>query len=169
MISYPTTHTNTPYSLRLVTLQASCNLFSTPLFAAHLASPILSGPLTSLITSSLLDRTHTPCRVAATSLVFNLAVYTQKQRSVYNEEVFNGLSVDLIASVVEALKSEVESKDVVKGLILSLALLCYCAPLDEEVGEVAKVLEAGAMVREQATKGLGEKGLCEEVARLLES
>lgn len=77
--------------------------------------------------------------------------------------------MDLVASVVEALKSESESKEVVRGLVLSLALLCYCSPVEGEVDGVAKVLEAGTVVREKAKEGLGEKGLCEEVARLLES
>lgn len=87
----------------------------------------------------------------------------------YNEEVLDGLSVELVASVIEALKSESESKEVVKGLVLSLALLCYCSPTDGEVGELTKVLDAGAAVRSKVKGGLGEKGLCEEVARLLES
>jgi hypothetical protein len=169
MLSYAKTQ-DIPYSLRLVTLQASCNLFSSPLFAAHLTSPTLLSDLVNLITTSLLDRTHTPCRVAASSLVFNLATYAQKQRSVYNEEVLGGVSVDILASVVEALKAEKDSKEVVKGLVLSLALMCYCVPLDGEVKDFLQALEAGAIVRSKCGgAGLGEKGLCEEVARLLEA
>lgn len=169
MLSYAKTQ-DIPYSLRLVTLQASCNLFSSPLFAAHLTSPTLLSDLVNLITTSLLDRTHTPCRVAASSLVFNLATYAQKQRSVYNEEVLGGVSVDILASVVEALKAEEDSKEVVKGLVLSLALMCYCVPLDGEVKDFLEALEAGAVVRSKCGgAGLGEKGLCEEVARLLEA
>lgn len=79
------------------------------------------------------------------------------------------MTVDIVASVVEALKSESESKEVVRGLVLSLALLCYCSPMSGEVVDLIKVLEAGAVVREKIKGGLGEKGLCEEVARLLES
>lgn len=169
MLSYPTTHPSTPYSLRLVTLQAACNLFTTPLFAAHLTTTSLSTPLTALITSSLLDNAHTSSRVAASSLVFNLATYTQKQRSVHAQEVLDGVTVDIIASAVEALKSETESKEVVRGLVLSLALLCYCSPMGGEVADLVKVLEAGTVVRKKIGEGLGEKGLCEEVARLLES
>lgn len=169
MLSYPNTHPSTPYSLRLVTLQAACNLFTTPLFAAHLTTTSLSAPLAALVTSSLLDAAHAACRVAASSLVFNLATYTQKQRSVHGQEVLDGVTVDIVASVVEALKSETESKEVVRGLVLSLALLFYCSPMGGEVADLVKVLDAGAVVREKIKGGLGEKGLCEEVARLLES
>lgn len=102
--------------------------------------------------------------------MFNLATYAQKQRSVYNEEVLGGVSVDILASVVEALKAEEDSKEVVKGLVLSLALMCYCVPLDGEVKDLLEALEAGAVVRSKCGgAGLGEKGLCEEVARLLEA
>lgn len=101
--------------------------------------------------------------------MFNLATYTQKQRSVHGQEVLDGVIVDIVASVVEALKSETESKEVVKILVLSLALLCYCSPMGGEVGGLVKVLEAGAVVREKIKEGLGEKGLCGEVAKLLES
>lgn len=101
--------------------------------------------------------------------MFNLATYTQKQRSVHGQEVLDGVTVDIVASVVEALKSETESKEVVRGLVLSLALLCYCSPIGGEVADLVKVLDAGAVVREKIKGGLGEEGLCEEVARLLGS
>lgn len=169
MLSYAKAQ-NIPYSLRLVTIQATCNLFTSPLFAAHLTSATLLSDLVNLITTSLLDHIHAPCRVAASSLVFNLATYAQKQRSVHNEEVLETVSVDILASVLEALKAEEGSKDVVKGLVLSLALICYCAPLDGEVKDFLEALEAGAVVRSKCGgAGLGDKGLCEEVARLLEA
>jgi desumoylating isopeptidase 1 len=167
MISYVTNRTSVPYPLRLVTLQAVCNLFTSALFPRHLTSPHLSHLLTPLITTSLLDKAHSNSRVAAASLVFNLAIYIQKQRAVHNEEVLE--DVELIAAVIETIKEEDQSKEVVKGLVLGLALMLYCAPLDSEALDVAKVLEAGTVIREKGAKGgLGDKALCDEIAELLE-
>ncbi|KAG0125849.1 putative thioredoxin [Tuber indicum] len=167
MLSYVTNHTSAPYPLRLVTLQATCNLFTSPLFPAHLTSPSLSHLVTSLITTSLLDKSHINARVAAASLAFNLATHVQKQRAVYNEEVLQ--DVEFIAAIVEALKEERDSKEVVKGLALAVSLVSYCAPLGGEVLELLKVLEAGGVLCEKAKAGMGEKALCQEVAKLLEA
>lgn len=159
-----------PYSLRLVTLQATCNLFSSSLFPPRLTAPPLSALLISLITSSLLDKAHVHSRVAASSLCFNTAVYVQKMRSIENHEVFSDTElVELVAGVIESVKEEGESSDVVRGLVLSLALLMYCVPLEGETREMLKVLEAGEVVRSKGKGKLGDKKLCTEVATLLEA
>ena len=166
MLSSVTNHTSVPYPLRLVTLQATCNLFTSPLFPAHLTSPFLSHLVISLVTTSLLDKSHANARVAAASLAFNLATHVQKQRAVHNEEALQ--DVEFMAAVVEALKEEKDSKEVVKGLVLAVALVSYCAPLEGEILELLKVLEAGEVLSEKAKAGMGEKALCQEVAKLLE-
>ncbi|KAG0641539.1 putative thioredoxin [Tuber brumale] len=167
MLSYVTNHTSVPYPLRLVTLQAACNLFTSSLFPAHLTSPSLSHLIISLIVTSLLDKSHINARVAAASLAFNLATHVQKQRAVHNEEVLQ--DVEFIAAIVEALKEERDSKEVVKGLALAVALVSYCAPLGGEILELLKVLEAREVLSEKAKAGMGEKALCQEVAKLLEA
>ncbi|PWW79511.1 DUF862-domain-containing protein [Tuber magnatum] len=166
MLSYVTTHTSIPYPLRLVTLQAICNLFTSPLFPSHLASPSLSHLVMSLITASLLDKSHINVRVAAASLAFNLATHVQKQRAVHNQEALQ--NVEFVAAIVEALKEEKDSKEVVKGLALAVALVSYCAPLGGEILELLGVLEASEVLSEKAKAGMGEKALCQEVAKLLE-
>jgi hypothetical protein len=71
---------------------------------------------------------------------------------------------------VESLKEESESKEAVRGLVLSLALLVYCLPSGSEVGDVLNVLEAASIVKAKASKdGLGDKTLCTEVGKLLEA
>ncbi|PUU81465.1 PPPDE putative peptidase domain-domain-containing protein [Tuber borchii] len=166
MLSSVTNHTSVPYPLRLVTLQATCNLFTSSLFPAHLTSPSLSHLVISLVTTSLLDKSHTNARVAAASLAFNLATHVQKQRAVHNEEALQ--DVEFMAAVVEALKEEKDSKEVVKGLVLAVALVSYCAPLEGEILELLKVLEASEVLNEKAKVGMGDKALCQEVAKLLE-
>ncbi|KAI5790149.1 PPPDE putative peptidase domain-containing protein [Geopyxis carbonaria] len=161
---------DTPYSLRLVTVQAACNLFTTPLFPDALLSTALASSLLDLLTTSLLDKAHSHLRVAASSLAFNIATHVQRRRSQENREVLaEDRLTELVASVTEALKCEDESKEVVKGLVLTLALGVYCAPVGGEVVELLKVLEAGKVVRAKGgVKGLGDRGLCSEVATLLE-
>ncbi|CUS09006.1 unnamed protein product [Tuber aestivum] len=165
LLSYVADHTSIPYPLRLVTLQATCNLFTSPLFPPHLTSPSLSHLVTSLITTSLLDKSHINARVAAASLAFNLATHVQKQRAVHNQEALQ--DVEFIAAVVEALREEKDSKEVVKGLALTVALVSYCAPLGGEILELLQVLEAGGVLSEKAKAGMGERALCQEVAKLL--
>lgn len=107
--------------------------------------------------------------MAAASLLFNLVAYIQKQRATQNEEVLEDSAVELAAAAIEALKEEDQSKEVVRGLTLGLALIFYCAPVGSELFDVVKVLEAGKVVRGKGVKGgLGEKALCDEVSRLLE-
>lgn len=84
----------------------------------------------------------------------------------HNEEALQ--DVEFMAAVVEALKEERDSKEVVKGLVLAVALVAYCAPLEGEILELLKVLEAGEVLSEKAKAGMGEKALCQEVAKLLE-
>lgn len=164
------TEDSAPYPLRLVTVQAICNLFSSPLFPPTLVSEPLCSPVIELVTSALLDKDHTHLRAAASSLAFNLAVYVQKQRSTKSEEAMDdGNLVELAASFVETLKAEKENKDVVRALTLSLALIVYQCPLNSELVDMLKVLEAPSAVRETARKdGLGERMLAWEVAKLLE-
>jgi len=149
-----------------------CNLFTSPLFPERLLSPPLSPLLINLITSSLLDKSHTHLRVAASSLAFQVATWVQKQRSTKEREALEDEEIiELAASFIEAIKEEEESEDVVKALVLSLALMYYCSPGGSEMGGILRAVGAEAVVRGKGKEGRMkvDKRLCEEVAVLVRS
>ncbi|KAF8246354.1 DUF862-domain-containing protein [Wilcoxina mikolae CBS 423.85] len=170
MLRYATAEENVPYNLRLVTAQAVCNLFTSPLFASHLVSPPLLPLLITLITTFLLDTEHPHLRVAASSVAFLLASHVQKERSTKNKEVLpDEALVELAASFVEALKEETGSAEVVKALTLSLALVYYCVPEGSDLGDTLAALEAEKVLKEKSkVKAIAvDKALCNEVAALV--
>lgn len=171
---------NAIYQLRLVTLHAICNLFSTQLFPPHLSKAPLSSLVLSLVTTSLLDESHPQLRVATAGLIFNLASYNQKTRNESSQTVaerVDALSDDdqiqLLATLVEAVDREKESTETLRGLVLSIGLIVYGARVDGEILELVGVLEAGRIVASKGSKGdkklLGEDGarLCKEVGEEL--
>ncbi|KAJ9637796.1 hypothetical protein H2199_007290 [Coniosporium tulheliwenetii] len=119
-----------PYNLRIVTLQLSCNLFASPLFRKFLlADAEVCDLLTTLVASSLLDSQHVNVRVAAMSLALNLASAAHRVRMEEKREALpESAAVELVASVLEALAVEQESREVVRGLVLALGFLVYMAP-----------------------------------------
>lgn len=158
-----------PYALRLLTLQALCNLFSTPLAPPVLCTQPFTSLLVQAITSSLLDSDHVATRVSASSLAFNLATYIQKKRSTQNQEVVEGGDlVELFAGILEAVKREEEDAGGLKALLVAGLLMVYCVPEGSEVLEVVEALGAGEVLREKAASEAGRKlkakGLCQEIA-----
>ncbi|KAF3903463.1 hypothetical protein ABW20_dc0105407 [Dactylellina cionopaga] len=164
------------YQLRLVTLHAVCNLFSTPLFPPHLVKAPLVTLITSLVTTCLLDETHPQLRVAAASLIFNLVAYNQKVRveslspvEDREDSLSDDDQIQLLATVVEAVDREKESTEALRGLLLSLGLIVYGAKIDGEVLELVGVLEAARIVEDKGRKSekklLGDDGarLCQEI------
>ncbi|KAL8923886.1 MAG: hypothetical protein Q9208_004322 [Pyrenodesmia sp. 3 TL-2023] len=134
-----------PYSLRIVTLQLACNLFTSPILAHQLLrNAELSTPLVQLITTLLLDTAHPPVRVAAASLAFNMAAVNHARRLDGQEEDLLGEAsqVELMVSLLETLPNESESKDSVRGLLTAIGLLAYGAPRDGELVEVCRALGA---------------------------
>ena len=138
-----------PYALRLVTLQTACNLFSTPLFSEELARDAdLRSLLVQLVSSSFLDDSHTSVRVASASLLFNIALAHQAARrgdskaSVLSAED----QVELAASVVEAIGQEETSADALRGMLLALGHLVYCAPLDGDLADLLRALDASGTI-----------------------
>ncbi|KAL8896929.1 MAG: hypothetical protein Q9207_007477 [Kuettlingeria erythrocarpa] len=136
-----------PYSLRIVTLQLACNLFTSPLLAHQLLQKgELCTPLLQLITSSLLDTAHPPVRVAAASLAFNIAAVNHVRRLDEQEDLLAEPSqVELMASLLETLSNEGESKDSIRGLLTAIGLLAYAASRDGELVEVCQALGAKEM------------------------
>ncbi|EAQ90612.1 hypothetical protein CHGG_02547 [Chaetomium globosum CBS 148.51] len=153
--------TTCPYALRLVTLQLSCNLFTTPLYPPEiLAYPPLRTAITQLLSSSFLDDAHTNTRVAAAGLLYNVALAnSRKRRGGPGDLLPEHDQVELAASVLEAITQEETSVEALEGMLLGLGWLVYCAPLDGEVADLLRIMEAGGVV---LGKGKGEgvgKGL----------
>lgn len=151
-----------PYSLRIVTLQLACNLFTSPILAHQLLQDAeLCTPLLQLITSSLLDTAHPPVRVAAASLAFNMAAVNHVRRLDEQEDLLGEASqVELMASLLETLSNESESKDSIRGLLTAIGLLAYGAPREGELVELCQALGA----KETVT---GKKAFSEDLKELV--
>lgn len=151
-----------PYSLRIVTLQLACNLFTSPILAHQLLQNAeLCTPLLQLITSSLLDTAHPPVRVAAASLAFNMAAVNHVRRLDEQEDLLAESSqLELMASLLETLSNESESKDSIRGLLTAVGLLAYAAPRDGELVEVCQALGAKETVA-------GKRGFSDDLKELV--
>jgi thiol-disulfide isomerase/thioredoxin len=148
LFSYVATLANCPYPLRLVTLQAACNLFSSPLYPEHiLGCPSLTDPIVQLITTSLLDDKHHNVRVAAASLSFNIAAANSRIRSEECRDLLpESVQVELAASLLEAISVEENSSDALKGFLLALGYLVYCAPKNGELVDLLVTMDAQSML-----------------------
>ncbi|KAL4868048.1 hypothetical protein BDV12DRAFT_170275 [Aspergillus spectabilis] len=140
---------NTPYNLRIITLQLACNLFTTPLYINHLSnsnSPLRPALLT-LLTFSLLDA-HSNLRVVAASLAYNLATLNHNARFTGQpaEPLTEEEQVALTASVAEAITQESSSAEALHGLLFALGLLVYEAPWDGAVMDLCRALGVGEVV-----------------------
>ena len=158
-----------PYTLRIVTVQMGCNLFTSPLFSSQLLSnPSLATPLTHLVASSLLDTSHQQIRVAASSLAFNIAARNHIQRLDDKGDLLQvDTQVELVASLIESIEREKESKEGLKGLLLAVGLLAYGAPQGEELLDVCQLLEAKDIVERKKGFDKDLEGLAKEVAMVL--
>lgn len=159
-----------PYTLRIVTLQMACNLFSSPLYPSQLLSnPKLSSPLIDLLTSSLLDSAHAPVRVSAASLAFNIAATNHIQRLEEGKEdsLPESAQVELAASLVEAIERENDSKEGLKGLVFALGLLAYGSSREGELKDVLEALEAKRTVDGKSKLLRDEQKLVKEVLQVL--
>jgi thiol-disulfide isomerase/thioredoxin len=148
LFSYVSSLANCPYSLRLVTLQAACNLFSSPLYPEHiLGCPTLTNPIVELITTSLLDDKHHNVRVAAASLSFNIAAANTRIRSEKHRDVLSeSVQIELAASLLEAVSVEEVSPDAVRGFLLAFGYLIYCTPKDGELVDLLTTMDAQSAI-----------------------
>lgn len=148
LFSYVADLANCPYALRLVTLQAACNLFSSPLYPEHILScSALTDPIVQLITTSLLDDKHHNVRVAAASLSFNIAAANSRVRSEDCRDLLaEGVQVELAASLLEAILVEEDSPDALKGFLLALGYLVYCTPRNGELLDLLVAMDAESML-----------------------
>lgn len=151
--------TNCPYALRLVTLQMACNLFSTPLYPEQvLTHEGLRGAITMLISSSFLDDNHSNIRVAAASLLFNVALANSRNRRADKGDLLpESDQIEMAASLLEAIGQEEESPEALKGMLLALGYLAYLAPFEGELVDLLRTMDATDMV-------LGKKAKFKDVA-----
>ncbi|KAL8933518.1 MAG: hypothetical protein Q9216_006327 [Gyalolechia sp. 2 TL-2023] len=169
-ISKPSTlGTGCPYSLRIVTLQLACNLFTSPILATQLLRDTgLCTPLLQLITSSLLDTAHPPIRVAAASLAFNMAAINHLQRLDEKEDVMEESSqVELMASLLETISNENDNKDSIRGLLTAIGLLAYGAPRNGELRELCNALGAKETIHGKEAFSDDLKDLVKETEQVL--
>ena len=158
-----------PYQLRIVTLHLACNLFSSPLFAPKLLSEdSYATPLLKQVTASLLDPTHQPVRVAAASLAFNVAALNNSQRIQDKGDLLSeGNQIELMASVLEAMGKERQSKEGLRGLLLAAGLLKYCAPKGGELVDLCEAVGAKEIVCETKGAFIELKDLLKEVEQVM--
>ncbi|KAI1104901.1 P-loop containing nucleoside triphosphate hydrolase protein [Jackrogersella minutella] len=136
-----------PYALRLVTLHMASNLFSSHLYVDQiLGHPQLRGAITQLISSSFLDDKHSATRVAATSLLFNVATANSKKRLESGDVLPEEDQVELAASLLEAISQEESSKDALNGMFMALGFLAYCLPLEGELIDLLRSMDARGTV-----------------------
>ena len=161
--------TNCPYQLRIVTLHMACNLFTSQLFPIKLfLEPSYSAPLFQLVTSSLLDNEHPPVRVAASSLAFNMAASNHQQRIRGDADFLPESSqVELLASLLEAIGRERDSKDGMRGLIFAVGLLKYMTAKGGEVDDLCEAVGAKDIITEAKGAFPDLKELAKEVELIM--
>ncbi|CAM1508108.1 Fc.00g049560.m01.CDS01 [Cosmosporella sp. VM-42] len=159
-----------PYALRLVTIQMACNFFSTPLFPEEiLRNSELRAPIIQLISSSFLDDSHNNVRVAASSLLFNLALANRQARGQDSRPTLpEDDQVELAASVVEAISQEGKSAEALQGMLSALGHLVYCAPIDGDLADLLRALDAEGTVLGKKKAFPDEKLVTEVGAELLQ-
>jgi len=150
-----------PYSLRLVTIQLACNLFTSNLFTKTAFSSDrhsgLPAMLVQVATTSLLAEPDKPAvRAAASSLAFNIAATVYRTRREENREALQESSqVELAASLLEMMTTELENRaekkdtsgtDMLKTAIFAFAYLIYCAPQGGELHDLCSALDAKASI-----------------------
>ncbi|CAI4210431.1 unnamed protein product [Parascedosporium putredinis] len=119
--------TSCPYALRLVTLQMA--------------------QIIELISSSFLDDAHSNTRVSAASLMFNVTLANEQvRRGGHGHPLPEDDQVELAASVLEAIGQEDSSPEALHGMLAALGHLVYETPLDSELADLLRALDAESTV-----------------------
>lgn len=160
--------TNCPYALRLVTLQMACNLFSSHLYDDQiLGLESLRTAITQLISTSFLDDGHSNVRVAAASLLFNLSLAnSRKRRDGPGDVLPEDDQIELAASTLEAITQEETSAEALEGMLTALGLLVYCLPLDGQLADLLRTMDAEDTIQNKQKK-FPEMRLIKEVGEEL--
>lgn len=157
-----------PYNLRLVTLQLGCNLFSSTLSRKVTLSNNhnLATPTIQMCTSGLLVESAKPALyTAASSLAFNLASANYRvRREEKREALVEGTQVELCAGLLKALgrlqpgSISTELVESTRLCLLSLGYLVHFAPMDGEVADLCRAMDARSTIQELSS--------CKELASL---
>ncbi|RKF72198.1 putative pul domain-containing protein [Golovinomyces cichoracearum] len=168
LITFVNSIRDCPYSLRLVTLQLSCNLFTNNVYHQHILGCTPLSELTmQLLRTNLLDDKNKNVRVAAASLAFNITVTNQKVRSDTKQDLLSEtMKIELAASLLEAIRIEEQSTEAMKGYLLSLANLVFRSCTTGELADLLKSMEAQSVVLSKQNL-FPEEALIEEVAKVL--
>ncbi|KAI1175478.1 DUF862-domain-containing protein [Nemania sp. FL0916] len=159
---------DSPYALRLVTLQMACNLFSSPLFPDQILRQLpLRTAVTQLISSSFLDDSHNTIRVAAASLLYNVAHEHSQRTQQSKDSLPEEDQIELAASVLEAIAQEDSSAEALHGMLLALGLLAYCMPMDGELIDLLRTMDAQGTIMAKKKHFPAEPLLTEVGAELL--
>ncbi|CAD6506168.1 BgTH12-07098 [Blumeria graminis f. sp. triticale] len=139
---------NCPYSLRLITTQLACNIFTNYSYSLSFSSfPSMIRSIVQLVTTGLLDEQNTNVRVAAAGLAFNISRIARTTRSEEKHAVpSEAQQVELVASLLEAISLEETSPEAFKGYLLALSNFSFCIPPDCELVELLNVMEAQNIV-----------------------
>ncbi|KAK4226890.1 hypothetical protein QBC38DRAFT_444245 [Podospora fimiseda] len=155
-----------PYALRLVTLQMACNLFSSGLYPDQiLGYEPLRVAISQLISNSFLDDGHANIRVSASGLLYNVALANNvKRREGPGDLLSESDQIELAASVLEAITQEEVSAEALEGMVLALGYLAYMMPLDGELSDLLRTMEAGnTVLAKKEIKAFEEVKLLDEV------
>ncbi|KAM0655968.1 hypothetical protein ACHAPH_008219 [Verticillium nonalfalfae] len=125
-----------------------CALIDPRLYADQiLHNELIREPVVQLISSSFLDDNHNNVRVAASSLMYNVALASSNARKT---KAGDGLpeaeQVELAASVLEAIGQEEASPEALQGMLLALGHLVYGTAIDGELADLLRVMDAEATV-----------------------
>jgi thiol-disulfide isomerase/thioredoxin len=165
-----------PYALRLTTLHLSCNLFTSPLFVPHLLSTPLSSTLISILTTALLDDKHPALKASALGVAMNIASSNHKLRmkqhmsnATSGTELEESEQVELLASLLEILGADEPYSDIKKMALICAGWLVYAAPMDGELRDLWKVMDAAGTVGKINAKAVEDRFLVKELKSLLEA
>ena len=151
MLEHVTSIDDCPFNLKLVTLQLSCNLFSNDQFDHHIVqSAKLSSLLLQLVQSSTADDTlKDVAKSVGASLAFNTANAYYKLRTNGNDsDIREEAQVELGATILDAI-SRYQHFDSLQVLITALGLLVYQAPVDGELLDLCRAMEAAKTVNDK--------------------
>ena len=114
------------------------------------------------------DDSHNNIRVAASSLLFNIATTVSRERRASSSSTIlpDSDQVELAASVLEAITQETSSSEALHGMLLALGNLVYCAPLDGELVDLLRTMDAKDTILAKA-KEFPKEDLVKEVGEEL--
>ncbi|KAK2779997.1 hypothetical protein FQN52_002297 [Onygenales sp. PD_12] len=160
---------NCPYNQQLVMTQLACNVFASPLYLDQIASHDALRETCIKVATTSLHGSQVSLRAAGASFMYNLAAFNHNERlDEHPDKLSEGDQVELVASLLEAVRLETESQDSLHGHLLSLGLFVYLAPLDGEVMDLCRVMDAADIVKEKSSiKAVAAEPLLKEVGEEL--